>query len=336
MKVCLYTENYKQLAKSGLGRAIRHQMKALSLNGIEYTTDLSDDYDVLHINTYNIRSFLMAHLKAKEAAIVYHAHSTEEDFRDSFKFSNQIAPAFKWWLKQCYNLGDVILTPTNYSKQLLEDYGLNPPIYVVSNGIDLSSFKMENLDKASFYATYQLNPNQPVIMGVGLYIKRKGILDFVELAKRLPHLQFIWFGYTDSFLITNDVSEALKTKIPNLQFPGYVDPLKLKEAYQNADLFLFPSYEETEGIVLLESFAMKLPVLIRDIPIYEEFTDHQVLHKATNLEEFEQRIHEILNSNIETMVNQAYEIVKKKDLILIGQQLIEVYQKALHQKSLRE
>ncbi len=336
MKVCLYTENYEQLAKSGLGRAIRHQMKALSLNGIEYTTDLSDDYDVLHINTYNICSFAMAHLKAKEAAIVYHAHSTEEDFRDSFKFSNQIAPVFKWWLKQCYNLGDVIITPTSYSKQLLEEYGLNPPIFVVSNGIDLSSFKIERQDQTSFYKDYHLNPNQPVIMGVGLYIKRKGILDFVELAKRLPHIQFIWFGYTDPLLITNDVTQAIKTKIPNLKFPGYVESTKLKEAYQMADLFLFPSYEETEGIVLLESFAMKLPVLIRDIPIYEEFVDRQVLHKATTIEEFEQRIHEILNSNVKPMVNQAYEIVKTKDLHLIGQQLIEVYQQALHQKSLRE
>lgn len=33
-------------------------------------------------------------------------------------------------------------------------------------------------------------------MGVGLYIERKGILDFVELAKRLPEYKFIWFGYS--------------------------------------------------------------------------------------------------------------------------------------------
>ena len=119
MKVCLYTENYEQIAKSGLGRAIKHQMKALEIAGVEYTTDLGDDYDVLHINTYAIMSYAMAHIKSNKAAIVYHAHSTEEDFRNSFKFSNQIAPIFKWWIKQCYSLGDVIVTPSEYSKKNL-------------------------------------------------------------------------------------------------------------------------------------------------------------------------------------------------------------------------
>ena len=50
MKVLLYTENEKFLSKSGLGKAIRHQMKALDWVNIEYTTDVSDNYDIAHIN----------------------------------------------------------------------------------------------------------------------------------------------------------------------------------------------------------------------------------------------------------------------------------------------
>ena len=52
MKVLLYTENEKIIGKSGLGKAIKHQMKALEKNGIDYTTNIKDDYDILHINTY--------------------------------------------------------------------------------------------------------------------------------------------------------------------------------------------------------------------------------------------------------------------------------------------
>ena len=33
MKVLLYTENEKMIGKSGLGKAIKHQMKALSYAG---------------------------------------------------------------------------------------------------------------------------------------------------------------------------------------------------------------------------------------------------------------------------------------------------------------
>ena len=52
MKVLLYTEREKVVGKSGLGKAIKHQIKALEINDIDYTTNIHDDYDILHINTY--------------------------------------------------------------------------------------------------------------------------------------------------------------------------------------------------------------------------------------------------------------------------------------------
>ena len=39
MKVLLYTEFAKMNGKSGLGKAIKHQMKALDDNKVEYTTN---------------------------------------------------------------------------------------------------------------------------------------------------------------------------------------------------------------------------------------------------------------------------------------------------------
>ena len=144
MKVLLYTEGLKTVGKSGLGKAIKHQQKALENEHIEYTLNPKDDYDILHINTYFPKSYLLAkRAKKKGKKIVYHAHSTEEDFRDGFIFCRQIAPLFKKWLIKCYRLGDVIVTPTLYSKKLLEGYkGLeDKKIYAISNGIEIEFFK---------------------------------------------------------------------------------------------------------------------------------------------------------------------------------------------------
>ena len=52
MKVLLYTEGLKYVGKSGLGKAINHQMRALDSVKIPYTLDVDDDYDIVHINTY--------------------------------------------------------------------------------------------------------------------------------------------------------------------------------------------------------------------------------------------------------------------------------------------
>ena len=72
--------------------------------------------------------------------IVFHAHSTMEDFKNSFMFSNLLAPLYKKWLIHMYNYGDLIITPTPYSKSILESYGIKKPIYAISNGIDVKQF----------------------------------------------------------------------------------------------------------------------------------------------------------------------------------------------------
>ena len=138
MKVLLYTEGLKTVGKSGLGKAIKHQMKALDYAKIPYTLDPHDDYDILHINTYFLKSyFLDKKAKRKGKKIVYHAHSTEEDYKNGFIFAKQTSKLFKKWLIKCYSLGDVIVTPTPYSKKLLEGYkGLeNKKIYAILHAV---------------------------------------------------------------------------------------------------------------------------------------------------------------------------------------------------------
>lgn len=51
MKVLLFSEGKKMFAKSGVGRALKHQMEALKHGGLQYTTDEKEKFDVAHINT---------------------------------------------------------------------------------------------------------------------------------------------------------------------------------------------------------------------------------------------------------------------------------------------
>ena len=67
MKVLLYTEKEKLISKSGLGKAIKHQMNALKENNVEYTTNPKDDYDIVHINYYGPKSYELAKKAAADA-----------------------------------------------------------------------------------------------------------------------------------------------------------------------------------------------------------------------------------------------------------------------------
>lgn len=329
MKVLLYTENEKMVGKSGLGKAIKHQMKALDYEQIDYTNNPKEEYDILHINTYFPKSYFLAKKAKKQGKkIVYHAHSTEEDYKNGFIFAKQTSKIFKKWLIKCYSLGDVIVTPTPYSKRLLQGYkGLeNKNIYDVSNGIESEFFKKDKKLGETFRKKYGYKKDDKVIFSIGLYIERKGIVDFVELAKRMPEYKFIWFGYSPLAAATKPVKRAVKTKLDNLTFAGYVEPEMIKAAMNGGDLFLFPTLEETEGIPVIEACACKCNAIIRDIPIFDDWlVDGKNIYKAKEINEFEKKIKLFFSGKLKDLTDNAYDVAKQRDIKIVGKKLKNIY-----------
>ena len=339
MKVLLYTENEKILSKSGLGKAIKHQMNALKAVNIEYTTNPKDDFDIAHINFYGLKSYRLAKkLKKQGKKIVYHAHSTEEDFRNSFIFSNQVSKLFKKWLIKCYTLGDAIITPTEYSKKLLQSYGIKNDIYVVSNGVELKNFGHDEKAGREFRKKYNFKKEDKIIVGIGLYIERKGIIDFVELAKQMPKYKFIWFGYSPLIFSRKNVRKAVSTKLDNLIFAGYVEQDTICQALNGCDVYIAPTYEETEGITIIEAASCKTNMVVRDIPVFNGWlVDGKNVYMARNVNEFKNKIEEIVSGELPSLVQEAYNIDEERKSENIGEKLKNVYQscKALQNEKIK-
>lgn len=339
MKVLLYTENEKILSKSGLGKAIKHQMNALKAVNIEYTTNPKDDFDIAHINFYGLKSYRLAKkLKKQGKKIVYHAHSTEEDFRNSFIFSNQVSKLFKKWLIKCYTLGDAIITPTEYSKKLLQSYGIKNDIYVISNGVELKNFGHNEKAGREFRKKYNFKKEDKIIVGIGLYIERKGIIDFVELAKQMPKYKFIWFGYSPLIFSRKNVRKAVSTKLDNLIFAGYVEQETICQALNGCDVYIAPTYEETEGITIIEAASCKTNMVVRDIPVFDGWlVDGKNVYMARNVNEFKNKIEEIVSGELPSLVQRAYNIAEERKSENIGEKLKNVYQscKALQNEKIK-
>lgn len=335
MRIYLCSDYIDKIKLSGVGRAIEHQQMALDEVDIPYTLTDEEPYDIIHINTIFLKSYLKAKKAKKEGkTVIYHAHSTKDDFRNSFIFANAFSSLFGWWIKKCYSTADLVLTPSEYSKSLLKKYGLKKPIEAISNGIDLSYWKSNSEEAAAFRDKYHIRPEEKLVISVGLPIKRKGILDFVKLARRFPDYQFIWFGYTNPVFLPKDVSAAIKTDLPNLQFPGYINREELRVAYQACDLYVFLTHEETEGIVLLEALASKADTLVRDIPVFNpDYINGENVYKGKNFEELTLMMEDLLEEKIPSLVDEGYKEVSKKSIKNIGLKLKKFYLKALNEKS---
>lgn len=335
MKVKLYFENEKAIAKSGIGKALQHQKRALEMNNIEYTTDHQClDYDVLHINTLWFQSFLEVRLaKKRHKAIVFHAHSTEEDFRNSFVFSNLLAPFYKKWLIKMYRYGDCLVTPTEYSKSILEGYGLKQPIFAISNGIDVDRFAYDEYKIEKFYDYFHLTKEDRVVISVGWLFERKGFDTFCEVATHFPDYTFIWFGDKNLSMPTANIREWIEHKPDNVILPGYIEGDVIIGAYLGCDLFFFPSREETEGIVVLEALAARCRVLVRDIGVYDGWlVDGVNCYKGQEVDDFVHIINQMMNQQLPDLREVGYQTALSKGFKAIGQQLKEVYTLALQMK----
>ena len=222
----------------------------------------------------------------------------------------------------------MVLTPTEYARGLLEGYGLKRPVYSISNGVDTSFFRPDPSLRDAFRRRYGLCEGEQAVISVGHTIARKGLPEFLELARRLPQVRFLWFGWTDPRLVPAEIRRAMEAAPDNVQFPGFVDRERLREAYCGADAFAFLSHEETEGIVVLEALACGIPMVVRDIPVYQGWLkDGKNVYKTSNTDEFVQIVMGLLDKSLPDLTPAGRLTAESRSLEAVGCRLREIYRK---------
>ena len=110
--------------------------------------------------------------------------------------------------------------------------------------------------------------NEPCVLFVGSLIPRKGLPFLVEAAKKVVKDQAdTKFLIVGDGPLRNQLSDSLKTAnlSGNFKFIGNLKDDVLPAVYNCADVFVLPSIQEGQGIVLLEAQASGKPVVAFDI-----------------------------------------------------------------------
>lgn len=164
--------------------------------------------------------------------------------------------------RQC-NEVDGIIVPSSAMAERLREYGVNTDLEILPTGIPLQRFARG--DRTAFRQRHGLSPEQPLALFVGRVAHEKNIgflLEALELARRnIPDLCLLVTGEGPARPALERQAEQLGLQ-ENIRFLGYLDrETELPDAYAGADLFVFASRTETQGLVLLEAMAAGLPVL---------------------------------------------------------------------------
>ncbi|NMG17270.1 glycosyltransferase [Aromatoleum bremense] len=163
---------------------------------------------------------------------------------------------------QC-NMVDQVIAPSQAMQARLTAYGVRSPIEVLPTGIPIQAFA--HGERRRFRLKLGIPEDQPVALFVGRVAHEKNIaflIDVIEHARAtLPRLLLMIAGEgpAEPSLRRSVEARGLSDAV---RFIGYLDRAEdLPDCYAAADLFVFASRTETQGLVLLEAMAAGLPVL---------------------------------------------------------------------------
>lgn len=227
----------------------------------------NEDYDIVHIHTPFVAHYLglkLAHLLNVPSVETYHTFF--EDYLHLYlpiipkAIARNIARLIS--KRQC-NAVDAIVAPSQPMLDVLRDYGVKSKAEVVPTGLQAHSFKKTS--GAEFRKKHGIAENTPVALFVGrvAFEKNIGFLlrMWVELIKHHPNALLVIAGEGPAEASLHKQVSTLKLQ-KNVKFIGYMDRnTELNACYACADVFVFSSLSETQGLVLLEAMAQAKPVV---------------------------------------------------------------------------
>jgi glycosyltransferase involved in cell wall biosynthesis len=181
-------------------------------------------------------------------------------------------------IKRFANHCDAIITPTSSTEEYLRNLGVSALIETIPTGIDIEDYKQWSQQQVQALRDQYVNPGEHLLISVSRMAKEKN-LDFLiaGLAKVNERS-----NSTFKCLLVGDGPEKkrLEEKAVTLGmhdqivFTGNLTPHEVIRCFLAADLFVFASTSETQGMVLLEAMAGGCPVVaVRASGVYDVVKD---------------------------------------------------------------
>jgi glycosyltransferase involved in cell wall biosynthesis len=173
---------------------------------------------------------------------------------------------------------DEVWTVSRGAGENLKSLGYKGDYIIMPNGVDLPLGRVSDAAAQEAAAGYDLPADVPVFLFIGRMFWYKGIrliLDALD-ALRSQHTDFrmVFVGDGADFNEIKAYTSRLGLN-DRVFFTGALrDREKIRAWYCRADLFLFPSTYDTNGLVVREAASCSLPsVLVRDSCAAEDVTE---------------------------------------------------------------
>jgi len=225
------------------------------------------DCDLIHVQTPFVAHYAgVAAARDLRLPVLTTYHTLFEEYLQYYvpflpaHWSRGLARRFS--RSQC-NAVDTVVVPSSAMARRLGEYGVTKPLRILPTGIPLDRYAKG--DGAAFRASRGIAPDQPLALYVGRVAQEKNIgflLEaLVQAHRRCPEAMLLITGEGPAMADLKRQAAQLGLS-ESVRFLGYLDRAReLPDCYAAANVFVFASRTETQGLVLLEAMAAGLPVI---------------------------------------------------------------------------
>ena len=232
------------------------------------------------------------------------------------------------------NRCDLVITPTEVISKHIKEMGVVSKIKWLPTGIDLQEFN--EVDRSWLKQCLALEPREPVLLFVGRVAKEKNIpfiIDVFALVLQQYHqASLVIVGEGPEIQNLKRYAEELNLT-ERIHFTGKLSRQDLVKAYCGADLFVFGSVTETQGIVLAEAKAAGLPVVaVNAFGVANMISDGEDGYLLDmDKQTFAQKIMDILKNNDlrQRLSKSALKNARQFSSRLCAEKLVQYYQELL-------
>lgn len=224
------------------------------------------DFDIIHAHGngfYSLLGYFISKIKKTPFAMTFHTIHTNYVhyiFNGKLITPKMVSKIFKIFAERC----QAVIVPSLKMKKELVSYGLKRNIpYIIPNFLDEGKFKSRR--KGFLHDLLNLDKDISIILTVSRIGLEKNI-DFIlrvfkEVAKmdKKAHLVIVGKGPEKENL--ENLADELGIQ-ERVHFTGLIDYDDMPDVYADADIFVFVSRTETQGVCVLEAAASGVPCVV--------------------------------------------------------------------------
>ncbi|MBX3120067.1 MAG: glycosyltransferase [Fimbriimonadaceae bacterium] len=220
-------------------------------------------YDVIHTHTPFTVGFMgLRWADSHEIPIVSTYHTLYDRYAHYIPFFPRRYVRFKIAKHTSFYYNSVrhVIVPSEAAKKWLRRHAVTTPIKVIPTGAP----DRQMIDRSEARARLGIHPVELVMLYVGRIAKEKNLSTLFEMAalamREEPNLRLILVGDGPYREEAREMVRGLGIG-DRVRFAGFLPRAEVDQFYSAADLFVFSSISETQGLVLQEAMTYGVPAV---------------------------------------------------------------------------